>query len=403
MNAPVVPARPDIGVLALPPEPWSEHWMVRHQVLSRLTRHFRVVWLNPAQPWNALWLPFGRPVSLWKQESPVTGFTVLESGLIVCNPGRWLPEVWRPRPLARWLRKARLRMALSRLKALGCRKIVLYLWKPEEDDALELVPHDLSCYHIFDEYSFSKVELPVDPREARLISAVDRVFICSEAMFRKKGGLNPHATLIPNGVDFKSFSSPVPEPGDLAGIPHPRIGYVGVIKNQLDLDLLSRLAARHPHWQYVLVGPVGNVKGCEEAMAALRASRNVHFLGSKAARELPGYVRHLDACLLCYRVDGYTKFITPLKLNEYLAAGRPVVGAQIEPLLPYADIIRLAGDEAGWSEGLEACLEAGENRPDRIAARQAVAARLDWDGLTDRIAGILREGLDAGGKAEGRP
>jgi glycosyltransferase involved in cell wall biosynthesis len=391
MSVPV-PSRPDIGVLAVPPEAWSDHWMVRHQVLSRLPRHFHVVWLNPPQPWRRLWFGGGGGAG-WKQESPRTGFTVLDSGLNVFNPGRWLPELWRPEPLARRMRKLRLKIALSRLQALGCRKIVLYLWKPEEDEALKLIPHDLSCYHIFDEYSFSKVELPVDPREARLIAAVDRVFIASEAMFRKKGGLNPKSVLMPNGVDFAAFSAPVPEPADLAAVPHPRVGYVGVIKNQIDLELLARLAERRPDWHFPLVGPVGNVKGCEATIDRLRSMANVRFLGPKAARELPGYVRHLDACLLCYRVDGYTKFITPLKLNEYLAAGRPVAGTRIEPLLPYQGLIRLAGDDAEWEAAVEACLRPSENGPARIAERQAAAAKTDWNGMVDRIAAQFIQGL----------
>jgi hypothetical protein len=149
----------------------------------------------------------------------------------------------------------RLCLARFRLRRLGCKKIVLYLMRPEHAGALDLVPHDLSCYSIDDEYSFSEVEKPVDPDEARLIARVHQVFMCSEAMFRKKGSLNPHSCLVFNGVDFPAFSTPAPEPPDLAAVPHPRIGYIGVVKKQINIDLLARLAALHPTWHFVLVGP----------------------------------------------------------------------------------------------------------------------------------------------------
>ena len=107
----------------------------------------------------------------------------------------------------------------------------------------------------------------------------------------------------------------------MASIAHPRVGYAGVIKRQLDFDLLVRLARARPQWSFVLVGPVTNVEGKEQQLAALRQMHNVHYLGGKPAKDLPSYIQHFDVCLMCYEVNDYTQYIYPLKLNEYLASG----------------------------------------------------------------------------------
>src|SRR5262249_41544633 len=135
------------------------------------------------------------------------------------------------------------------------RKVILYLWRPDAASALDLIDHDLSCYYINDEYTFSAIEQPIEAHEARLISRVDQVVIHSVALLEKKGQLNPHTTFIPNGVDYRAYATSCREPADLQAIPHPRIGYVGRVKQQLDLALLTALAQRHQAWSFVLVGP----------------------------------------------------------------------------------------------------------------------------------------------------
>ena len=252
---------------------------------------------------------------------------------------------------------------------------------------------DLTCYHIDDEYSFSPVEKPVDGAERALISSVDQVFFASETMHRKKGSFNRNNALIPNGVDYAAFSSHHEEPEDLRRIPHPRIGYVGVIKKQIDLPLLAEVSAAMPAHQFVLVGPIGNVSGSERALEALRSRPNVHFLGAKPAKSLPGYVQHIDVCLATYCVDGYTKFISPLKVNEYLAAGKPVVGSPIEPLLPYREVIRIAQPPQEWVQSIEECLTPAVTSAVETARRRQRARTMDWEGIVGSMVEIIRARL----------
>ena len=333
------PCLSDLGILALVDDEWESPWMVPHQILTRLSRYFHVVWCSRA-PW---WRESLRSRLRQSQQKFDHGFEP-NPGLTIYRPERWLPAIGRPRFLAEWTERERLRRAQQLLLARGCRRTILYLWRPRFERAIDLIPHDVSCYHIEDEYTFSEVEQPIDEQEARVISRVHQVFIHSPALLEKKGKFNLHTAVAPNGVDYHAYVIPHNEPLDLQAIPHPRIGYVGRIKPQLDLSLLIALAERHQDWSFVFVGPCQsqNFNGKAVLIHKLSQLPNVFFLGAKPVGELPAYTQHLDVCVLCYELTDYTKFIYPLKLHEYLASGRPVVGSPIRSLEEFAHLIRLA-------------------------------------------------------------
>jgi glycosyltransferase involved in cell wall biosynthesis len=138
----------------------------------------------------------------------------------------------------------------------------------------------------------------------------------------------------------------------------------------------------------------------ERERAELFGLPNVHYLGNRAVGEVPAYVRHMDACLLCYALTDYTRYIFPLKLHEYLAAGRPVVGADIRTLRDFADTIRIAQGVEGWCAAIESALAPAERAHERVEARRRVARAYDWNAITARIAGTLCERL--GGDAPAR-
>ena len=173
------PLMADVGVLALAPDPWGDHWMVRHNVLARLAHYFYVVWVNPASRWREI-------ISGRRQPNQPPPMKPDLPGFVAFQPPPWLPELYRPRWLAQLCFDQRLKRARNLLVKRGCRRIVLYLWRPEFERALRSVAHDLSCYHLEDEYSFSNVEVPLDPSEARLIEAVNQVFVLSPGLLRKR-------------------------------------------------------------------------------------------------------------------------------------------------------------------------------------------------------------------------
>jgi glycosyltransferase involved in cell wall biosynthesis len=378
-SAPLPPLA-DVGVISLVPDVWGNPWQLRHQILTRLARYFHVVWCNPPWYWRKLWRrprPRRRRVDYGSATVP---------GLTIYRPESWLPAIGRPAVLARLTMRERLRRAQQLLHDRGCRKIIIYLWRPWYGLALDVISCDLSCYHLDDEYTFSAVEGPIDEREARLISRVDQVFIHSPALLEKKGKLNPQTTFVPNGVDYHAFATPCGEPPDMQPIPHPRMGYVGIIKHQLDLARLAALAEHHRQWSFVLVGPQRRRGERTVLIQQLSQMPNVYFLGGKPVDALPAYVQHMDVCMLCYEVNEYTKFIYPLKLHEYLASGRPVVGSPIRSLQDFAHIIRLARTTEEWSIALNDMLAPSMHSSAQVEARQRIAWEYDWNTLVARIA-----------------
>lgn len=378
---------PRAGVVAVVPDAWSSVWTVRHQVLSRLTRFFEVVWVEPSLGWRDYWLP-GRRAS--QHES--TGMKAPE-GLAVFRSGRWSPQVYKPLWLGMHIRQRRIRRAEAYLRRRGCDAIILYVWRPELGWATTAIESDLVCYHIDDEYTFSESDVPNQPSEVDLIRRADLVIVHSQRLLEKKGGINPNTVLVPNGVDFAAFSAAAAEPTDLRCVPRPRVGYVGVIKSQLDLSLILELAERRSDLAFVLVGPEGHIGNKRDALERLRRARNVHFLGKREVCELPAYTQHFDVCVMPYEVNDYTNYIYPLKMHEYLAAGRPVVATPITTVQQFASVVRLATGVEQWEAAIDECLSEPEQGTLRCLFRRESARNFDWTVLVEQISRRLNQGL----------
>jgi glycosyltransferase involved in cell wall biosynthesis len=147
-----------------------------------------------------------------------------------------------------------------------------------------------------------------------------------------------------------------------------------------------------PGHSFVLVGPIMNISGKEAEIAELESLPNVFMLGEKPAGTLPHYVQHFDVCLMCYEVNDYTKYIYPLKLNEYLATGLPVISSPIESVRECSRIVAVAGSDAEFVDAIERSLRDSALAPAAIDARQEMARGNDWDVLVARIAELFRTG-----------
>ena len=375
------------GIIALVPDPWIDRWSTRHQVLTRLAERFPVVWMNPAHEWREIPGRFhGVPVwSMPLADHP--NFTVY-------TPHAWLPTLYNPSWLAAWTARRRLAHARQWLAERGCNRIIISIWTPQYADALELVPYDVSSYHVDDEYSFSETETPVGLEEQALLGRVDQVFVHSAALMEKRGPYARRIAFTPNGVDYDAYATRVPEPADIRDIPHPRVGYAGYIKQQIDWELMLEVATRRSEWSFVLVGYRSPHPQIADVLARLDALPNVYFLGSKSTSTLAMYPQHFDVCVMPYRVSAYTQYINPLKLREYLASGRPAVGPPI-PSLQGIPEISLASTADEWEAAIVHGLTDEAQNPAQVAARQTLAKTMDWRVIVDQIGDALAERLDA--------
>ncbi|MFL5755157.1 MAG: glycosyltransferase [Chloroflexota bacterium] len=220
------------------------------------------------------------------------------------------------------------------------------------------VPASAVVYDCMDELSaFRGAPRQLVRLEESLLATADLVFTGGRELWLAKRDRHPRVHSFPSSVDaahFRRARDPQAEPAELAGVPHPRIGWFGVIDERLDLDLLDRLSARRPDWHFVLVGPIAKIEPDD-----LPARSNVHHLGPRPYGELPAHLAAWDVAMMPFALNDATRYISPTKTPEYLAAGRPVVSTAIRDVVePYGrlGLVRIADDAAGWEAAIEAAL-----------------------------------------------
>ena len=195
---------------------------------------------------------------------------------------------------------------------------------------------DVCVYDCMDELSAFKNAPPeLVEMEKRLFQRADIVFTGGQSLYEAKRGMHRAMFPFPSSIDFTHFHrarGPGNDPVDQQLIPHPRVGYFGVIDERLDADLVASTAQTMPDVQFVMVGPVVKIDP-----ASLPQAPNLHWLGSKTYAELPDYLRHWDAGWMPFALNAATRYISPTKTPEFLAAGVPLVSTAI------VDVVRTYG------------------------------------------------------------
>jgi glycosyltransferase involved in cell wall biosynthesis len=220
-------------------------------------------------------------------------------------------------------------------------------------------------------------------RETELLECADVMFTGGPSLFRAKQARHPNVHCFPSSVDAAHFRSArsgetgrVREAEDQVRIPHPRLGFYGVIDERLDLSLISFIAEVRPQWQIVLVGPVVKIDP-----ATLPRRPNIHYFGQRSYEELPRYLVGWDICLLPFARNQSTRFISPTKTLEYMAAELPIVSTPITDVAePYGKIVYLGSTPEEILAACEAALNAGaEERERRVTQMREVLAGTSWD------------------------
>lgn len=230
--------------------------------------------------------------------------------------------------------------------------------------------------------------------EVELFHRADLVFVGGKTLFEDKRGQHPSTHLFPSSIDaehFRRAREKLADPADQKRIGRPRIGYCGVIDERLDADLLDRAAAARPDWNFVMVGPIVKVTPAE-----LPHRDNIHYLGQKSYGELPSYLSNWDAAMMPFARNEATRYISPTKTPEYLAAGLPVVSTRIQDVVrPYGERgwVYLADDQAEFDAAIQRALEpapAGRQEEiDRFLALQS------WDQTWKRMQGLIEDAVQS--------
>lgn len=198
-------------------------------------------------------------------------------------------------------------------------------------------------YDCMDELSAFKGASPkLKHYEAELFRKAHLVFTGGQSLYESKVNQHPNVYAFPSSVDVNHFAQArqVEEPADQADIPHPRLGFYGVIDERMDLELLQGVAEARPDWHLVILGPVVKIDPAD-----LPQRDNIHYLGSKDYKDLPKYLAGWDLAMLPFARNESTRYISPTKTPEYLAAAKPVVSTSIRDVVrPYQELnlVRIA-------------------------------------------------------------
>ncbi|RWB73920.1 MAG: glycosyltransferase family 1 protein [Mesorhizobium sp.] len=252
------------------------------------------------------------------------------------------------------------------------------------------VNFDVCVYDCMDELAaFKNAPAQLALLERTLFERADVVFTGGLSLFEAKRCQHRAIYPFPSSIDVNHFHkarAPGEEPADQLAIPHPRVGFFGVIDERLDIDLVAQASSTMPDVHFVMLGPVVKIDP-----DILPKANNLHWLGSKAYKELPAYLRHWDVGWMPFALNEATRFISPTKTPEFLAAGLPVVSTAI------VDVVRsyaAAGlVDIADAEDIEAKLRSALAQPRemRLPAVDAYLANMSWQRTWDAMAAHIRK------------
>lgn len=381
---------------------WDAHWTSKQQIMHRLAATNRILYVE--EPVTML-APLKVTALWWRWRALLPRLRQVEPGLWTLTPpplvpfGNVRPSVNR---LNQWWLAQYVRWAVRRL---GLRDYLLWTYLPTSVALVDRLDPAALVYHCVDEHS----AFPgfVDPDVVRayddaLTRRADLVITTAENLRASRAALNPHTHHVANAADVAHFGRALDPalalPADIAAIPRPRIGVIGVHDERLDEAAVEAIALADPAWHVVMVGPIREGDVDE---ARLRPLPNVHLLGGKPLAELPAYLKALDVALIPYKLNELSRNIFPLKLFEYLAGGVPVVSAALPELAPYADVVALAARPRDYPALVSRALAdlAGPRAAAARDERARLAADNTWDGRVEAISGLVEDMLERMGEA----
>jgi glycosyltransferase involved in cell wall biosynthesis len=343
---------------------WNFVWQRPQQLLSRLARKWRVIFIEEPVPGSAL-------------------------GELEVFEGASGVEVWRPH--------ATDEAALQKLLAQGIRDhrvedYWLWFYTPMALPlAAGLKPRGI-VYDCVDDLShLHDAPRELVQRENQLFKRADLVFTAGRSLYNAKRHRHPDVHCFAGSVDAAHFANVRGEHPLHADIPRPRLGYSGVIDQRINLQLVDAIALQRPEWNIVMVGPVVNVDA-----SRLPRRDNIHWLGPQSYDDLPRFIAGWDVCLLPYALGEATQAINPVKTLEYMACGRPAVSTSIRDIVEsYGHVVRVADTPEGFIADIEMLMARSREEKDEHARQLAdIVARTSWDATADAMAELIAQADD---------
>jgi UDP-galactopyranose mutase len=248
-----------------------------------------------------------------------------------------------------------------------------------------------SIYDCMDELSaFKGAHDRLPELEKQLFQKVDLVFTGGQTLYEAKRKAHRSVYAFPSSIDVSHFGkarTATSDPADQAGIPNPRLGFFGVIDERFDIELLDAVATKRPDWHFVMIGPVVKIHS-----DTLPRQPNIYYLGPKKYDELPSYLAHWDIALLLFARNESTRFISPTKTPEYLAAGKPVISTSIRDVVrPYGELglVQIADKADDFIRAAEKILKNSTDQTEWFTKVDNFLAGISWDKTWQQMSQLI--------------
>jgi glycosyltransferase involved in cell wall biosynthesis len=244
-------------------------------------------------------------------------------------------------------------------------------------------------YDCMDELSlFKGAPEKLIEQEKYLVAHADVVFTGGKSLYESKSRLHANAHCFPSSVDQEHFEKAlngVAIPQDIANIPGPIVGYFGVIDERLDLNLLNEIAQQKPDISFVMIGPLAKIGEHE-----LPRQKNIHYLGMKDYKELPGYLKAFSIAMMPFALNDATKYISPTKTLEYMAAGKPIISTAITDVVrDYKDCVKIINSAAEFAHAIDDILT---DAPDVFMKYEytEILKNTSWDSTVEKMKTLIK-------------
>lgn len=369
---------------------WGFVYQRPQQLMSRLAQHYRVLFVEePAPPASG---EAAGDTPRLEIARPAPGVEVLTPHTGIDAPGFHDDHLPLLSPLL-----------AEHLRSEGVTETLVWFYTPMALPLLSVVRATAVVYDCMDELSaFHGAPLQLRQREAALMQRADLVLTGGPSLYEARRTLHANVHCLPSAVDAAHFSPERLLPGSRearacdalhAGIDGPRLGFYGVIDERFDVALLAALVDARPDWQWLMAGPVVKIDP-----ASLPRRANLHWLGMQAYAVLPYLLAAWDVSLLPFALNDSTRFISPTKTLEYMAARKPIVSTAVRDVeLLYGEVVRIAQDAGSFVAQCEAALnESPAERATQQAAMASIVWRMSWDQTSAQIAELLARAAQAG-------
>ena len=355
-------------------------WQRPHQIMSRLSKDNRVIYLRPM---NILALiKFSEARAEYRMLSRYNENLHIFMPLVLPY-GQVFPFITKVNDFLVTFQTKRL------IKKLGFKNPLLWFYSPFGKYLIGKLDESLVVYDCMDEHAeFKFADSRLTRYEAELFGSADLVFTGGRSLYNRKKSSNPNTHLFPSSVDNEHFrralSPDTAVPESVGSLKKPVIGYFGAVDERIDYDLLAGLADRRRDWSFAVVGPLTKVKKSE-----LPKRANIHYLGKAEYSLLPGYLKGFDAGLIPFKQNSLTKMLSPTKTLEYFAAGCPVASTPIPDMeSDFGGLVHFGKN----ADELEAAIQKAFET-DRQTLHDA-AARHSWDDTVASMQELIRDAVE---------